>query len=159
MVCYISCALAFGLIGASVFTTLSTHKKVLISDFMTTLNDEQRQTYEEISIYRLRLFLSGLAAGLILGFIYLYLSRNLKKITDLQTMCTFLLIVLGTQYFFYILAPKKKVMADVMTSQESIKEWYKINSYMSKMYHLGFLFGFIGYCILAYGVTYGAKKK
>ena len=156
MVCYTSCALAFGLIAASVFTTLGTHRYVLASKFVASLNDEQRKVYEKVVMLRLRLYLQGLAVGLLLGLIFLYLTRKTRKITDLQTMCAFILIVLGTQYFFYMLAPKKTVMADHMTSQDSISKWYAINRYMSKMYHIGFLVGFTGYCLLSYAVV---KKK
>lgn len=156
MVCYLSCSLAFALIGASVFTVINTHKKVLISDFVKTLDAPQRKVYDEIATYRLKIYVQGMILGLLLAGLYMSVVDK-KSSSETSKVCMFILITMATQYFYYTFTPKPKYMIDYLKTPESVKAWHSVGKHMSKMYHIGFVVGLIGYCLLAYG--FGKENK
>jgi hypothetical protein len=152
MVCYLSFAIASGFIGASIMTMLSTHKKLLSDNFMNTLTPSQKQIYTEITQERYDLYIQGQIIALIVGCMYLYYAK-IMKLSCPQSVGTFLLLVTSIQYFYYTMAPKSKWMVDYLTTPESMKEWLVIYKYMKRQYHLGFIFGLVGYALIAYAFT------
>lgn len=155
MVCYLSCTIASGFIFASLFTMFATKKTMLANDLRSILTPEQDEMYKSIVEERTRLYLHGLVIGLLLGIIYLYLSRKDKNLT--QRLCVFTLIAMGAQYFYYTMIPKKRWMLDYLDTKEANQKWLEMYKYMKYQYHLGFLFGIVGYTILAYGLCRDRK--
>ena len=156
MVCYLSCTIASGFIFASLFTMFATKKTMLANDLRQSLTPEQDAVYKTIVEERTRLYLHGLVIGLLLGVVYLYITRE-KKDKLIHRLCLFTLIVMGTQYFYYTLMPKKRWMLDFLDSKEANQKWLEMYKYMKYQYHIGFLFGIVGYTILAYGLCKGRK--
>lgn len=155
MVCYLSCTIASGFIFASLFTMFATKKTMLANDLRSILTPEQDEMYKSIVEERTRLYLHGLVIGLLLGVIYLYLTRKDKNLT--RRLCVFTLITMGAQYFYYTLIPKKRWMLDYLDTKEANQKWLEMYKYMKYQYHLGFLFGIVGYTILAYGLCRDKK--
>jgi hypothetical protein len=155
MVCYLSLALAFGFMGASLMTMIGTQQHLLVSKFMSTLNFEQQELYKKIVEERFNLYMQGQLLGLLFGCIYLVAARR-YNVSCGQAVASFLLIVMATQYFYYTLMPKKEWMVDSLTTQESMQEWLNIYKYMKRQYHVGFLIGAFGYGLIAYAFS---KRK
>lgn len=144
MVCYLSCGLAIALILGTLFVNIYSHyNNEVVKKYRSLLTPEQDNIYKEIVNERLRIYMTGQLLGLLLGLLYLFTSKQNFSV------CMFLFIVMLTQYFYYTLTPKQKWMLDYLTTPEQVSAWLDVYKQMMKLYHLGVLFGIIGYFILA----------
>ena len=148
--------MAMGLVGASMATTLSTRSMALKSEFAATLNEEQLAIYGEIINHRLTLYMQGFVLGIMAGVLYLAaMSSTAPARPSSMVLGTFTLIVLGTQYLFYMLMPKPQWMLDVVTTPEQTQKWLEVYRYMSLRWHAGLVMGLLG----AVAGCYGCLKK
>ncbi len=151
MVCSTSLILALGLMGASVATSLSSRSLALKSEFAKTLNDEQRKAYLEVIDERMSLYTQGLAVGLIAGALYMAMLPQNKREPTPAVIGSFALIVLGVQFLYYMLSPKKKWMLNIVRTEEQTKKWLEIYRYMSLRWYSGMAMGLAGALVGCYG--------
>lgn len=149
MVCYLTCGIGVALILGTLFVNLFSHYDGgVIKKYRELLTPEQDKIYKEIVRERLRLYFVGQLLGVVLGIVYLYLSKNSSSTSRI---CMFLFIITMTQYFYYTLSPKSKWMLDYLTTPEQTQAWLEVYKHMMKLYHLGLVVGIVGYFIVVKG--------
>jgi len=146
MNCILPCAIAFGFLG-KMFYSLQGYGSKEINAFQKSLNLEQTQKYMEIVEFRTYLFLMGLLIGTILGILYLFLTRKSNKMVF--NICVFIIIVFGSAIFYYIASKKRDYMLNHLTKEEQVKKWNDVYVDMQRRNVMGFLYGFVGYLLLA----------
>jgi uncharacterized membrane protein YjfL (UPF0719 family) len=151
MVCITNCALGVALIIATIITSLASKSDPVFQNYLRTLDPKQIYSLEEISNNRASLYLQGTILGVIL--IILLTVLGYKQLSPFTNGCTFVVIVLLTQYFYYILMPKKDWMLNHLKTQDQIKGWLSVYRHMSLRWHFGLVIGLIGYFLLGRGVA------
>jgi len=146
MVCSLTCAIAFGLILASMFVCFDTKAKMLKHELVQTMCDEQKEIYKKIVHERFMLYIQGMVLGVVIAFIYLLMQKKRDK----MHVCAFFAIMLSVSYFYYILSKKSDWLVPHL-DQEQSAIWIQLYRECSYKYHLGFLVGLLGFSLLAYG--------
>ena len=141
-----SCSIATAFIVASFFVMMNTNAKMLKNDFVSSLNEGQKEIYMKIIQERSSIYLQGMFLGLVLGVIFLMTQKD-KSVVQI---CGFASILFAVSYFYYILKPKSEWILPYLDTEQS-KKWLEIYKTMSYRYHLGFFVGFIGFTFFAYG--------
>ena len=109
MVCFTTCALATGFIGSSIALTFHTRQQLLESQFLNSLDDEQKLIYKSVVEERFRAFTMGTILGIILSAIYFAVAK--KNGASPQTIICSVIAIIGiTQYLYYRMVPKSKWM-------------------------------------------------
>ena len=142
MFCYKCCSVALIFLIANIFMIFSCNKQ-LKSEFVNTLTDEQKNTYEKIITERKWIYYAGYLLGIFLSILVVLFLKNLLKLNKISNVCIIATITFVTNYLFYILYPKSDFMILHLENKEQIKEWLDIYKYMQFRYHLGFVLGII----------------
>ena len=143
MFCYKCCSVALIFLIANIFMIFSCNKQ-LKSEFVNTLTDEQKNTYEKIITERKWIYYAGYLLGIFLSILVVLFLKNLLKLNKISNVCIIATITFVTNYLFYILYPKSDFMILHLENKEQIKEWLDIYKYMQFRYHLGFVLGIVG---------------
>jgi uncharacterized protein YacL len=151
MVCINNCALGIALIAATIFTSLASKSDPVFQKYLTTLNTEQIHAFREIVANRTSLYLQGTIFGIIL--VIMLAIFGYKQLSPFTNGCTFVVIVLLTQYFYYILMPKNDWMLNHLKNQEQIQGWLGVYREMSLRWHWGLVVGLIGFFLLGRGLA------
>jgi hypothetical protein len=123
----------------------------IFKDYEASLNDKQKEIYNSVKKERLTLYFKGLIVGSILAGLYLY-NNKLDSYNKIRHSCVFVAIAMSTQYLVYQLAPKKVYMLNVLDKKEQIDKWLEVYKAMKQRYHLGMVYGLVGYYLLSYGL-------
>lgn len=142
--------IAFALIGGLIYTMLQSKNSTPFKEYLNSLDAEQRAYYLHVVKRREQIFFEGMILGLVIGFISLYLHHTKNKS---MRICLFVIVALGINYLYYILAPKPKLMVTKLNNQKQIDLWTEVYKHMQYRYHMGMLLGAVGYCFLAYAIT------
>ena len=142
MFCYKCCSVALIFLIANIFMIFSCNKQ-LKSEFVNTLTDEQKNTYEKIITERKWIYYAGYLLGIFLSILVVLFLKNLLKLNKISNVCIIATITFVTNYLFYILYPKSDFMILHLENKEQIKEWLDIYKYMQFRYHLGFVLGIL----------------
>lgn len=147
--CHISCILAIVFLTASLYLTLSIDKNALTKNYLESLNEKQRETYNKIMKERRNIYLKGFTFGLMLSIFIISINiLNKKKLNKYLIGCITASTTLITTYLFYILAPKTDNMILHLETKEQKEEWLKIYKTYQYNYHMGFVIGIIGAFIM-----------
>ncbi|QKF94768.1 hypothetical protein QKU48_gp1310 [Fadolivirus algeromassiliense] len=144
------CIVAAIFVGASVYTMLTCKSCSPFVEYEQSLNQEQKQIYQNVVNERQKIYLTGLVVGTVLALLYLY-GSNLE-LSPLKHSCIFVGIALATQYLYYMLYPKSVHMVTLMESQDQLKKWNAVYKHMQYRYHVGMVLGLVGYFLFSYGV-------
>ena len=126
---------------------INNNKKPLIDNLTVLLNEQQKKKYKNIVKERLNNYIQGMVLGLILGFVYIQIVPE----SDLTRACMFTVIVLGTNYFYYILKPKSDYMIRHLNTKQQREAWLNIYKEMQFRCKMGFVLGVISFLI--YGLA------
>lgn len=118
--------------------------------FYLSMTSQQRQIYQNIKRERLEIFLQASIAGLVIGLAILYMM-NFSRVNRIGSGCILLAIAFATQYFWYIIAPKKDWMV-LHLREWQIPTWQKIYRVHQQRYHIALVIGLVGYFLLGYGM-------
>lgn len=145
MVCGISCSIAIVFIVAMIYFYTASYTSQVAEKYQATLSSDKLQTYKKVVAERSKLAYQGYALGLLLSGFYLLLHRNRNiKLSNTSMICIVVAIMFLTNYFYYMLSPKKMYMLNVLNSREDIDNWTKMYRDMQINYHVGLLLGVIG---------------
>ena len=89
MLCVSTCLLGFAFLGAMVFCMIKTKDSAVFKRFDSLLTEEQKKIHNEIKQERARIYLQGMALGLVLSFVVLMKSKTAVK-GMLSRVCLFL---------------------------------------------------------------------
>ncbi len=142
------CAIGVAFIVAKFAIALNPWIRKESKEFIATLGPKQRLMYEMVKKERKNIYLYATIAGLLLGSFVLYSLGNKSNLTK---ACAFVSTVFVTQYFFYILSPKKYNMVNSLDNKEQVKEWQDVYREYQWSYHMGLVVGLVGYFLLGYG--------
>jgi len=146
MVCTWTCALAVGLIIASLLPNMASTDKQ--DKLETLLTPEQKDVYDQIIEERTKLYMQGLAIGLILAFLYL----RYYKMEIMSSICIFVCITVLAQVTYYLLMPKSKWMLNYLDNSAQNDAWLELYKDKMNRWHWGFIIGIIGYGVLCYAL-------
>ena len=146
------CALGFALLAGNLFVMMNPLMKKENKEFMATLNDDQRKKYDAIKMERLRLFLFGTLAGLVVGGYAMYATRHIHM-SDWTRTCVFVGTVMIVQFFWYMLSKKSEgSMVEFLDTKKQIREWNDIRQVSMKSYTLGLGVGLVAYSFIGHGL-------
>jgi hypothetical protein len=124
----------------------------ITNNYEKQLPTELLPLYKSIVKERTQIYFTGYFLGFILSVLFILYNIYVKKekYNALALVCIIITISFLTNYFFYILSPKKNWMLDNIKSQEQIKAWMKMYKGMQITYHTGLVLGIISMGFLAY---------
>ena len=146
--CQVACLLAVSMFSGQLYVMFNNRKNVLFRKFDNLLDQNQKMIYKKIINERMKLYIQGMVLGLILGFTYLCSVPS----NTVGRACLFTIIVLGTNYFYYMLMPKTNYMIPYLETQEQRVAWLNIYKEMQRRCKIGFILGLFAYLILGYFV-------
>ena len=140
------CSVAVVFLLSSIFMMFLKDEK-LFTNFMNTLDEDQKKIYFKIIRERTMLYIGGMLLGLFLGVVYLSMNKKTG-----MNICAFITIVFVTQIVFYKVYPKSTYMLYHLDKKEQVSSWTDIYTYMKKIYMLSFLLAIISYILI--GVSF-----
>lgn len=151
MVCITNCAIGAALVGGTIATALVSKQDPVFQNYRNTLEPTQLVALDRIANHRLGLYVQGTLLGVVMVALLAFFSRG--KMSPLTSGCTFVAVVLLTQYFYYILMPKPEWMIQHLKTKEQNTQWLSVYRHMSLRWHLGLLVGLGGFFMLGRGVA------
>lgn len=145
MNCYTSSIIGFGLLGASLYTSISSKEEGEI--FKKHLSNEAIIAYDNIVRERSKLYVQGLLIGL---FLTIIISFNYEPDNKFHKTTFFMLVILMTGVIYYTLMPKSDYMLDHVKSNDESKAWLEIYKNMKSKYTLGFILASLASVPFAY---------
>ena len=153
MICKINCFIAIVFIIANIWFHINiSFYNDTNKEYIHLLNEKQLQVYKNIIKERTQLSLMGYVYGFILSciiIIFNYTNTPKYKLKVIPVTCLVVSITFLTQYFYYILSPKKYWMLETDMTLQQQKAWlyiYKINQWQ---YHFGLLLGILAVVFLS----------
>ena len=152
MPCSVSCLISAVFIIGMIYMNYSVAKSQIILQYKLQLPENLQKIYEQIINERTTIYYQGYILGFILsifiiiGNIYL----EYKMLSTISMVCLVLAISFITNYFYYILSPKKNWMLNYITTPEQTKAWLQMYRGMQVYYHTGLVLGIIAVGIFAY---------
>jgi hypothetical protein len=140
MNCFDSAVLGIGLLGAGIYTSFV--PKDEINQLRNILSGKAVDAYQKINEERFNQYLQGLALGFILVLLVNYFyGENISNSYHKTTL--FLLIVLVTSLFYYLLSPKSDYMLNHLHTPKEINAWLNVYKTMKQRYIVGFILGVV----------------
>ena len=152
MVCRVTCMIATIFIVGSLYMANAINNSEIVKQYKKTLPQDLQIKYEKIRDERTTIYYQGFGLGLIISLfviIYNYKMKKEEKFDVISMVCMVVSISFVTNYFYYILHPKKNYMLEYLQTPEQTQNWLIMYKEMQKYYHTGLLLGIIGVGIIA----------
>ena len=155
MICKVSCSISIVFFVATIYLQMKMPIKSK-KNYYNLLNDTQKNKLDEIRKDRMKLYFEGFTLGFVISIILILSNYNYfsMKFSHYYIMCFVTAIMFITQYFYYILSPKKDYMILHLKTDEQKKAWLEIYKHMQYNYHFGLVLGIISIAIFG-----GAFRK
>jgi len=156
MPCTISCLISAVFLIGMIYMTFSIANSQIILKYKSQLPENLQKIYEQITNERTTIYYKGYILGIILS-LFIILGNVYLGHTILSTMsmvCLVLATSFITNYFYYILSPKKNWMLNHIKTPEQTKAWLEMYRKMQVYYHSGLVLGIIAIGIFAYAFRY-----
>ena len=151
MVCITNCAIGAAQIGGTIATAIVTENDPVFKDYRSKLEPSQIDALDRIAQNRLALYIQGTIVGIVLFALLAIFGGS--QMSPTMGGCSFVAIVLLSQYFYYILMPKQDWMIKHLKTQKQNQAWLNVYRHMSYRWHMGLLIGLVGFFILGRGVV------
>jgi len=150
MVCSITCAISMVFIIASIYMAYSVRTSHITEKYKKQLPESLKKIYEKIEGERLTIYYQGFALGLLISLAIMFYRYffNKKIMSNFAIVCLVVSVSFLTNYFYYILSPKKDYMLNHIEEKGQIIAWMEMNKQMQKYYHTGLVIGIIGVGIM-----------
>ena len=150
--CSITCLISAVFIIGMIYMNYSVAKSEIILKYKSQLPENLQKIYEQITNERTTIFYQGYILGFILSlFIILgniYLGHKIQS--TMSIVCLVLATSFITNYFYYILSPKKDWMLNYVKTMDQTKTWLQMYRGMQVYYHTGLVLGIIAIGIFAF---------
>lgn len=152
MACTISCMISFIFIVGMIYFYNITDKNEIVKHYKTFLPSDLQKRYDEISKERMKISMYGYIYGFILSLFIIFYNIRIKKVKmdSFSLVCTVMATCFLTNYFYYILSPKKDWMLNHVNSPEQVKAWLQMYREMAVNYHTGLVLGIVAVGCLAF---------
>lgn len=144
MNCYLLCMIASALFGSMLYLSLNVNKDKVYQQYLKLLDNDQKKVLKDINKERLHIYMMGLALGLVLGLFFLQITKKGAGRT-----CGFVVIVMLTNYLFYLVYPKSKYMISYLKTPEQKQGWLNVYRTMQFNHYFGMVLGAIAYAIVS----------
>ena len=121
--------------------------------YEATLSPELKTHYRAIVSERQVLAYKGYGLGLIIALVYVSIHRGAQaklkklfawgKLSVLSMAAIVISLTFVTNYFYYVLSPKKAYMLNYLSDKKDIENWTKMYREMQFNYHMGLLCGVV----------------
>jgi len=118
-------------------------KSDIIKTYQDQLPEELKTTYESIVEERTRIYYTGYIIGFLLSLVFILYTTRIQhaKMSTGSMVCSTVAIAFLTNYFYYILSPKKTYMLDHVKTPEQTKAWLEMYKGMQYYYRAGLAIG------------------
>lgn len=150
MACTINCSISIIFLISAIWFQIKVGKDDKNKLFFNLLNNTQKEKYLNIINERFTLAMKGYALGILLSIIIIfYKYTNKINLSRLSLICLTGATTFITQYFFYIMSPKKNWMINSNLTKEQLNAWLSIYKHNQWNYHFGFILGIIAVLFLS----------
>lgn len=158
MPCSISCLISAVFLIGMIYMNYSIANSQIILKYKSQLPENLQKIYEQITSDRTTIYYKGYILGFIISlFIILGNVYSEHKILSTTSMvCLVLATSFITNYFYYILSPKKNWMLNYIKTPDQTKAWLQMYRGMQVYYHTGLVLGIIAVGIFAH--SFRCKK-
>jgi hypothetical protein len=150
--CGLSCAISAIFIIGMIYMNYQVDKSNIILKYKSKLPDELQRIYENITRERTEIYYQGYVLGFALSLLIILANfwTNHKMLSTTSLVCLVLATSFITNYFYYILSPKKNWMLDYIKTPEQTKAWLQMYRGMQVYYHSGLALGIIAVGVFAF---------
>jgi len=126
-------------------------KSEIILQYKSQLPEKFQKIYEQITNERTTIYYQGYVLGFILSLFIIFgnVYSDHKLLSTTSMVCLVLAISFITNYFYYILSPKKKWMLNYIETPDQTKLWLQMYRGMQVYYHTGLVLGIIAVGVFA----------
>lgn len=142
--CFVACAVASAFFGGMLYLALNPYKYDVLNQYLLTLDNTQLAIFRKVHKERMQIYLLGLVLGLLLGFIYLNMSKS-----GVVRTCVFISIVMGVNYLFYMIYPKSTYMIQHLKTETQINAWQHVYRTMQYRQYMGMVLGVTAYTLVS----------
>ena len=139
---YISAALFVG----SIYVSLANNKK-----YIKTLNEKEMEMRKKVVKERSRIYVIANISAFLL--VTLLMFNNITFKNKKNNAWFYAAIYFLTEYFVYMLLPKKHWMLHSVENKQDAIDWLNKYKMMSRNYHIGMLLGILAVGIFSYNYT------
>jgi len=152
MACRITCAISVIFIIGMIYITNATSNSDTMKKYEKQLPEELRDMYKKIVDERTRIYYTGYVIGFFVAILFILYNTLLMKraFSTMSMICISTTSAFITNYFYYILTPKKSYMLEHIEDPKQTKAWLKMYRNMQYHYHMGLFIGLIAVGIFAY---------
>ena len=149
--CTISCSISAVFIIGMMYMNYSITQSQIILQYKSQLPEKLQKIYEQITTERTTIYYQGYVLGFILSLFIIFgnVYSDHKLLSTTSMVCLVLAISFITNYFYYILSPKKKWMLNYIETPDQTKLWLQMYRGMQVYYHTGLVLGIIAVGIFA----------
>jgi len=150
--CTISCSISAIFLIGMIYMNYSIATSQIILKYKSQLPENLQKIYEQITNERTRIYYQGYILGFILSLIIIGINiySDHKMLSTTSMICLVLATSFITNYFYYILSPKKKWMLDHIKTPDQTKAWLQMYRGMQVYYHTGLVLGIVAVGIFAH---------
>ena len=151
-VCGVSCSISAVFIIGMIYMNYQVYKSKIILHYKAQLPDELQGIHEKITHERTKIYYQGYILGFVLSLLIIIANywSNHKMLSTTSLVCLVLATSFITNYFYYILSPKKNWMLDYIKTPEQTKAWLQMYRGMQVYYHSGLVLGIIAVGVFAF---------
>lgn len=135
--------IAIALFAGSIYVSLANNDK-----YIKTLNEKEMEMRKKVVKERSRIYLIASLSALLLTTFLMFNNIGLKNNRNNAWMYTAIYFL--TEYFVYMLIPKKHWMLHSVENKKDALDWLEKYRYMSRNYHIGMLMGILAVGIFTY---------
>ena len=149
--CAISCTISAVFIIGMIYMNYSVANSQITVKYRSQLPENLQKIYQQITNERTKIYYQGYGLGfifslfIILGNVYF----DHKMLSTTAMVCLVLATSFITNYFYYILSPKKNWMLNYITTPAQTHAWLQMYRGMQVYYHTGLVLGIIAVGIFA----------
>ena len=149
--CTISCSISAVFLIGMIYMNYAITKSEIILQYKSQLPEKFQKIYEQITNERTTIYYQGYVLGFILSLFIIFgnVYSDHKLLSTTSMVCLVLAISFITNYFYYILSPKKKLMLNYIETPDQTKLWLQMYRGMQVYYHTGLVLGIIAVGIFA----------
>ncbi len=150
--CTISCSIAAVFLIGMIYMNYAVAKSEIILKYKSQLPENLQKIYEQITNERTRIYYQGYILGFILSLVIIVTNvySEHKMLSTMSMICLVLATSFVTNYFYYILSPKKNWMLDYIKTPDQTKAWLQMYRGMQVYYHTGLVLGIVAVGIFAH---------
>jgi hypothetical protein len=129
-----------------------TDKSQIAQKYKATLSKDNLVFFEQINKDRMKISYEGYALGVLLSILVIFynikFTRN--KLRASSMVCLVVSIAFITNYFYYVLYPKKDWMLSHLKTPEETAAWLEMYKSMQYNYHMGLALGIVAVGFLGF---------